>query len=82
MRKDTGHKIYTGSGCQDGEPYVLFGGGSSMAPCAWCWLRSGSPARYPALLYIVQGGGFLVGYKARVLVELHGTSPNRIIGEF
>jgi hypothetical protein len=26
MRKDTGHKIYTGSGCQDGEPYVLFGG--------------------------------------------------------
>jgi hypothetical protein len=31
MRKDTGHKIYTGSGCQGGEPYVLFGG-SSMVP--------------------------------------------------
>jgi hypothetical protein len=31
VRKDTGHKIYTGSGCQGGEPYVLFGG-SSMAP--------------------------------------------------
>jgi hypothetical protein len=26
MRKDTGHKIYIGSGCQGGEPYVLFGG--------------------------------------------------------
>jgi hypothetical protein len=25
MHKDTGHKIYTGSGCQGGEPYVLFG---------------------------------------------------------
>jgi hypothetical protein len=25
MRKDTGHKIYTGSGCQGGEPYVLLG---------------------------------------------------------
>jgi hypothetical protein len=24
VRKDTGHKIYTGSGCQGGEPYVLF----------------------------------------------------------
>jgi hypothetical protein len=40
------------------------------------------PARYPALLYIVQGGGFLVGYKAGVLVGLHGTSPSRITGEF
>jgi hypothetical protein len=26
--------------------------------------------------------GFLVGYKAGVLVGLHGTSPNRITGEF
>jgi hypothetical protein len=25
MRKNTGHKIYTGSGCQGGKPYVLFG---------------------------------------------------------
>jgi hypothetical protein len=25
MRKNTGHKIYTGSGCQGGEPHVLFG---------------------------------------------------------
>jgi hypothetical protein len=40
------------------------------------------PARYPSLLYIVQGGGFLVGYKVGVLVGLHGTSPNRITGEF
>jgi hypothetical protein len=31
MHKDTGHKIYTGSGRQGGEPYILFGG-SSMAP--------------------------------------------------
>jgi hypothetical protein len=28
------------------------------------------------------GGGFLVGYKAGVLVGLHGTSPSRITGEF
>jgi hypothetical protein len=28
------------------------------------------------------GGGFLVGYKAGVLVGLHGTSPSRIIGNF
>jgi hypothetical protein len=28
------------------------------------------------------GGGFLVGYKAGVLVVLHGTSPSRITGEF
>jgi hypothetical protein len=25
MRKDTGHKIYTGLGRQGDEPYVLFG---------------------------------------------------------
>jgi hypothetical protein len=25
MCKDTGFKIYTGSGCQGGEPYVLLG---------------------------------------------------------
>jgi hypothetical protein len=45
MRKDTVHNIYTGSGCQGGEPYVLFGG-SSMAPCAWCWVEIRCPARY------------------------------------
>jgi hypothetical protein len=56
MHKDTGHKIYTGSDRQGGEPYVLFGA-SSMAPCAWCWVEISSPARYPALLYIVQGAG-------------------------
>jgi hypothetical protein len=28
------------------------------------------------------GGGFLVDYKAGVLVALHGTSPSRITGEF
>jgi hypothetical protein len=76
MRKDTGHKIYTGSGCQGGEPYVLFGR-SSMVPCAWCWVVQvpGPPLYSP-------GGGFLVGYKAGVLVGLHGMSPSRIIGEF
>jgi hypothetical protein len=40
MRKDTGHKIYTSSGRQGGEPYVLFGV-SSMAPSAWCWVVQG-----------------------------------------
>jgi hypothetical protein len=60
--------IYTGSGRQGGEPYVLCGG-SSMAPCAWCWVEIRSPARYPALLYIVQG---------RVPSRLQGRSPNRI----
>jgi hypothetical protein len=65
---DTGHKIYTGSGCQGGEPYVLVGG-SSMAPCAWCWVEIRCPARYPALLYIVQG---------RVPSRLQGRSPSRI----
>jgi hypothetical protein len=40
------------------------------------------PARYPVLLYIVQGGGFLVSYKAGVLVGLHRMSPSRITGEF
>jgi hypothetical protein len=28
-----------------------------MAPCAWCWVEIRFPARYPALLYIVQGAG-------------------------
>jgi hypothetical protein len=56
MRKDIGHKIYTSLGCQGGEPYVLFGA-SSMAPCAWCWVEIRFLARYPALLYIVQGAG-------------------------
>jgi hypothetical protein len=79
MRKDTGHKIYTGSGCQGGELYVLFGG-SSMAPCAGCWLRSGARlGTRPS--FILSRGGFLVGYKAGVLVGLHGTSPSRITGE-
>jgi hypothetical protein len=56
MRKDMGHKIYTGSGRLGGEPYVLFRG-SSMVPCAWCWVEIRCPARYPALFYIVQGAG-------------------------
>jgi hypothetical protein len=68
MRKDTGHKIYTGSGRQGGEPYVLFGG-SSIAPCAWCWVEIRSPAMYPALLYIVQGA---------VPSQLQGRSTSRI----
>jgi hypothetical protein len=80
MHKDTGHKIYTGSGLQGGEPYVLFGG-SSMAPCAWCWVGSGARLGTGPRLYS-PGGRFLVGYKAGALVGLHGTSPSRITGEF
>jgi hypothetical protein len=53
MRKDTRHKIYTGSGCEGGEPYVLFGV-SSMTPCAWCWVVQMSSPKCSALLYIVQ----------------------------
>jgi hypothetical protein len=74
MHKDTGHKIYTGSGRQGGEPYVLFGG-SSMAPCAWCWFEIRSGARlgtWPS--FIKSRGRFLVGYKAGVLVGLQGNS--------
>jgi hypothetical protein len=52
--RDTRQNIYTGLGRQGGEPYVLFGG-SSMAHCVWCWV--GCSARYPALLYILQGAG-------------------------
>jgi hypothetical protein len=42
------------------------------------------PSKYPVPgppLYS-PGGGFLVGYKAGVLVGLHGTSPSRITREF
>jgi hypothetical protein len=61
MRKDTGHKIYIGSGCQGGEPYVLFGGIKYGALCL-VLVEIRCPARYPALLYIVQGAslGFRV----------------------
>jgi hypothetical protein len=31
--------------------------GSSMTPCAWCWVEIWCLARYPTLLYIVQGAG-------------------------
>jgi hypothetical protein len=40
------------------------------------------PARYPAHPLHSPRGGFLVGYKAGVLVGLHRTSPSRITGEF
>jgi hypothetical protein len=53
MRKDTRHKIYTGSGRQGGEPYVLFG----IKYDALRLVLVRCPARYPALLYIVQGAG-------------------------
>jgi hypothetical protein len=52
MHKDTRHKIYTGSGRQGGEPYVLFGD-QVWRPALGVGLRC--PARYPALLNIVQG---------------------------
>jgi hypothetical protein len=55
MRKDTGHKIYTGSGCQGGEPYVLFGD-QVWRPALGVGLFR-CPARYPALFYIVQVAG-------------------------
>jgi hypothetical protein len=64
MRKDTGHKIYTGSGRQGDKPYLLFGD-QVWHPALGVGLRC--PARYQALLYIVQGGRFLVGYKAGVI---------------
>jgi hypothetical protein len=54
-REDTGHKIYTGLGCQGGEPYVLFGDQVWRPTLGVGWIRR--PARYPALLYIVQGVG-------------------------
>jgi hypothetical protein len=53
MHKDTGHKIYIGSGCQGGEPYILLGD-QVWRPVLGVGLF-GCPARYPALLYIVQG---------------------------
>jgi hypothetical protein len=55
MRKDTGHKIYTGSGCQGGEPYVQFGD-EVWRPALGVGLFR-CPARYPALLYIIHGAG-------------------------
>jgi hypothetical protein len=56
MCKDTGHKVYTGSGCQGGEPYVLFGG-IKYGALRLVLGEIRSPARYLALLYIVQGAG-------------------------
>jgi hypothetical protein len=47
MRKDTGHKIYTGSSCL-GDQVWRPALGVGLSRC---------PARYPALLYIVQGAG-------------------------
>jgi hypothetical protein len=56
MRKDTGHKIYTGSSCQGGETYVLFGG-IKYGALRLVLVEIRCPARYAALLYIVQGAG-------------------------
>jgi hypothetical protein len=55
MRKDTRHKIYTGLGCQGGEPYVLLEIKYGTLRLVLVEMRC--PARYPALLYIVQGAG-------------------------
>jgi hypothetical protein len=52
MRKDTGHKIYTGLDCQGGEPYVLFGG-IKYGPLCLVLVDIKCLARYPTLLYIV-----------------------------
>jgi hypothetical protein len=74
-------KIYTGSSNQSSVPYVLFG--VVLRPALGVVPRRiVCSARYPALLYIVQGGGFLVGYKAGILVGLHRVSPSRSTGEF
>jgi hypothetical protein len=69
VRKDTRHKIYTGSGSQRSVPYVLFG--VVLRPTLGVVPRRdcGCPPRYPALLYIVQG---------RVPSRLQGRSPDRI----
>jgi hypothetical protein len=76
MHKDTGHKIYTGSGCHGGEPYVMFG------DQVWRPALGVGLDQVPGPSLYSPGGGFLVGYKAGVLVRLHGTSPNRITKEF
>jgi hypothetical protein len=55
MRKDTGHKIYIGSGCQGGEPYVRLEIKYGALRLVLVEIRC--PTRYPALLYIVQGAG-------------------------
>jgi hypothetical protein len=71
MRGDTRHKIYIGSGCFGGDPYDLFEG-SSMVPCAWCWVGQ----------VVLLAPRFLVNYKVVVLVGSHGMSPNMITVEF
>jgi hypothetical protein len=80
VRKDTRHKIYTGSGRQGGEPYVLFG--IKYGALRFVLGLVQVPGLVPGPPLYSPGGGFLVGYKAGVLVGLHGTSPNRITGEF
>jgi hypothetical protein len=57
MRKDTEHKIYKGSGRQGGESYVLFGDQVWRSALGVELRSSQVSARYPALLYIVQGAG-------------------------
>jgi hypothetical protein len=56
MREDTRHKIYTGSSSQSSYPTSCL---EYIARCAWCCPRRdcGYLARYPPLLYIVQGAG-------------------------
>jgi hypothetical protein len=56
MRKGMGDKIYIGSGCQGSEPYVLFGG-IKYGALRLVLGEIRCLARYPALLYIVQGAG-------------------------
>jgi hypothetical protein len=80
MHKDTGHKIYTGSGRQGGEPYVLFWDQVWHPALGVGWDQVLGQVAGPPLYS--PGGGFLVGYKEGVLVGLHGTSPSRITGEF
>jgi hypothetical protein len=80
MRKDTGHKSYTGSGRRSSERYVLFG------DHMWRLALGVGLVQVPDSVFdppfYSPSGGFLVGYKAGVLVGLHGTRPNRITREF
>jgi hypothetical protein len=70
MRKDTGHKIYTGSGCQDGEPYVLFGGGVEYGALRLVLVEIRFSGKVPCPPLYSPGG--------RVPSRLQGTSPSRI----
>jgi hypothetical protein len=72
--------IYTGSVRRNSVLHPVWGE-YYIAPCAWGLdheVCSSADLRSPALLYIVLGAGFLVGYKIGVLLELQGSNATRI----